>query len=321
MSGDTWARWTVPEGLGSPRLDKYAADHLDWPRNRITRRLDDGKVLLDGKPAKGSAKVRAGQSVAVDMAGTAAGAEMVPEDGELEILHQDSDVVVLIKPAGLAVHPGAGRDTGTLAHRLIHHFPEMIGVGGPGRPGIVHRLDLDTTGVMVLARSDRAYRRLSTDFAERQVEKFYLAVVHGRVKETMKIDLPIGRHPQDRKKMTIRPEGRPSVSHLVPLAHRDAVASAVRVGLETGRTHQIRVHMKAVRHPLVGDPLYGEARWKGAPKLFHKTLERFPRPALHAHRLAFSHPADQRPMVFEAPVPADMAELWRKLSGDPWPAD
>ena len=314
--------WTYePEDGAGARVDKHVAEHLDQPRSRIQRWLQDGAVRVDGQVAKASTKLSPGQTVELRLPETAPTSDLEAEEGDVARLFEDEHLVVLNKPAGLAVHPGAGRETGTLAQRLLFHYPEIAAVGGPGRPGIVHRLDLDTTGVMVIARTDAAYLALAAAFAERRVDKHYVAVAHGRLTDTVRVDLPIGRHAQDRKKMTVRRDGRPSISHVSPLAHVGAVASVVSIGLETGRTHQIRVHMKALRHPLVGDPLYGEARWKGAPRLYQRTLERFPRPALHAHRLAFEHPIDGSPMAFEAPVPDDLLALWRKLSGGPWPGD
>lgn len=241
---------------------------------------------------------------------------VVAEPGVLRILHQDPHLVVLDKPAELAVHPGAGRSTGTMAHRILHHFPETGQVGGPGRPGIVHRLDLGTTGCLVVARTEAAYLGLTRAFANREIDKTYLAVVHGIPATHATIDAPIARHPQDRKKMTVRPSergGKPAVSHYCRLASAGQVASLLAVDIETGRTHQIRVHLKYVGHPIVGDPVYGEARWRGMPSRYQRPLRDFGRPALHALRLAFAHPIDHSRIVVEAPVPDDMMKLWSSL--------
>ena len=313
-------RWTVEDAAGV-RLDKHIAEHLELPRSRVQKWLQDGAVQVDGRAAKGSSKTVAGQVIEVQVPDGPGEERVEPEDGPLDVIFEDEHLIVVHKPSGLAVHPGAGRPDGTLANRLLFRYPEIAGIGGAGRPGIVHRLDIDTTGVMVIARSDAAYLALASAFAERRVDKIYVAVAHGRLQGTVRVDLPIGRHAQDRKKMTVRQDGRPSVSHVTLLGHVEAVASAVQIGLETGRTHQIRVHLKALRHPLIGDPLYGEARWKGAPKRFHRTLERFPRPALHAHRLTFDHPTSGDAMEFVAPVPEDLRSLWHKLAGEDWPTE
>lgn len=311
--------WRVPPETADQRLDKYVAQHLGCPRNRVQRWLKESRVHVDGKPAKAGTTVQPGRLIRVEPPTTTDDERVVAENGPLDVVFEDSHLVVIHKPPGLAVHPGAGRSTGTLANHMIYRYPEMQGVGGPGRPGIVHRLDLDTTGVMVVARTDEAYLGLSEAFAKRRVGKTYQAVAHGTMKEARTVEEPIGRHPRDRKKMTIRSDGKPAISHIKPLAVVDGAASVVEIDLETGRTHQIRVHLKHIRHPLVGDPVYGEARWKGAPTRFRKTLERFPRPALHARRLRLDHPISGETLIFEAPVPEDLIELWRKLSKNEWP--
>jgi len=242
-----------------------------------------------------------------------------PEEGDLRVLYEDADLVVLDKPAGLTVHPGAGRPTGTLAHHLLARYPEMAGVGGPGRPGIVHRLDQGTSGVIVVARTAAAYHRLARAFAAREVDKRYLAIVYGEPKPASgMIDAPIGRHATKRTEMTVRRDGRPARTGYRTLGTRAGI-SLVELDLATGRTHQIRVHLKHLGHPLVGDPLYGEARWKGLPKPMQPILRDFPRPALHAWRLGFAHPMDGRRLELQAPVPADLRELWEKATGAGWP--
>jgi 23S rRNA pseudouridine1911/1915/1917 synthase len=231
-------------------------------------------------------------------------------------LHEDAALVVIDKPPGLAVHPGAGRATGTLAHHLLDRYPEMAGVGGPGRPGIVHRLDQGTSGALVVARTPAAYARLSRAFAAREVEKRYLGIAYGAPEPPAgTIAAPIGRHPQRRQEMAVRPGGRPARTGYRTLAAGAGIA-LLEMDLATGRTHQIRVHLKSIGHPLVGDPLYGEARWKGLPRPVQAALRDFPRPALHAWRLAFTHPATGEPLAFEAPVPEDLRELWEKVTGE-----
>jgi 23S rRNA pseudouridine1911/1915/1917 synthase len=310
--------WTVGSADAGERLDRHVAARLDAPRNQVQRWIRDGHVRIDGKEARPSHSIVEGERI--DCAPPAPRDDRVaPEEGDLRILHEDADLVVLDKPAGLTVHPGAGRATGTLAHRLLARYPEMAGVGGPGRPGIVHRLDQGTSGVLVVARTSAAYHRLTRAFAAREVDKRYLAVVYGEPRPVQgTIDAPIGRHAVRRKEMTVRADGRPSRTGYRTLAVRAGI-SLVELDLATGRTHQIRVHLKHLGHPLVGDAVYGEARWKGLPKPVQAGLRDFSRPALHAWRLALKHPADGRPLAFEAPVPEDLRELWEGVTGSDWP--
>lgn len=300
--------WSVgPEDAGE-RLDRHVAARLDAPRNQVQRWIRDGHVRVHGRESKPSYEVTAGDLVACEPP-EPRDDRVVPEEGDLRILHEDADLVALDKPAGLTVHPGAGRTTGTLAHHLLARYPEMAGVGGPGRPGIVHRLDQGTSGVMIVARTAAAYQRLSRAFAAREVDKRYLAIVYGAPPKEGWIDAPIGRHALRRKEMAVRLDGRPARTGYRTLASKGGI-SLVELDLATGRTHQIRVHMKHLNHPLVGDPVYGEARWKGLPKSAQARLRDFPRPALHAWRLALKHPIRGEPLAFEAPVPEDLRELW-----------
>jgi 23S rRNA pseudouridine1911/1915/1917 synthase len=306
--------WTVgPEDAGE-RLDRHVAARLDIPRNQVQRWIQDGLVRVGGRPAKASHPVAEGDAIDCNPP-EPVDDRVHPEEGNLRILYENSDLVVLDKPAGLTVHPGAGRPTGTLAHHLLARYPEMVGVGGPGRPGIVHRLDQGTSGVIVVARTAAAYHRLTRAFAAREVDKRYLAIAYGEPKPSSgMIDAPIGRHATRRKEMTVRSDrggGRPARTGYRTLAARAGI-SLVELDLATGRTHQIRVHLKHLGHPLVGDPLYGEARWKGLPKPMQPVLRDFPRPALHAWRLGFEG------REFEAPVPADLRELWEKATGTGW---
>lgn len=306
-------------GQEPTRIDRFLAEALALPRNRIQRYIEQGRVEVGGRTVpRTSTLIHAGQQVRV-LPPPRVDERIVPEEGPLEILYQDDDLIAIDKSAGIAVHPGAGRPTGTLVHFLLHRYPELVGVGGPGRPGIVHRLDLDTTGVLLVARNDFAYQALQRLFAERQLEKTYLALVHGEPKENRgRIDLPIGRHQGERQKMAIRENGRPAVTRWELVAGRKAF-SLLRFGLETGRTHQIRVHAKAIGHPLIGDPVYGEARWRAAPRPLQRILASFSRPALHARRLAFLHPRSHKRLEIEAPVPQDLQDLWQNLAGKPWP--
>jgi 23S rRNA pseudouridine1911/1915/1917 synthase len=318
--------WIVgPESAGE-RLDRHLAAACQLPRNQVQQWIRAGHVLLNGQPAKPAQEVAAGDRVECQPPAPRAGpwGAMVPEPGDLAVLHEDAELVVLDKPAGLTVHPGAGRATGTLAHQLLARYPEIAGVGGPGRPGIVHRLDLGTSGVIVVARTAAAYQWLSRAFAGRTVAKRYLGIVHGRPAAGSGIvDAPIGRHRERRQQMTVRTGGRPARTGYRTLAARDGIA-LLELDLATGRTHQIRVHLKSIGHPLVGDPVYGEARHRALPRSLQAPLRDFPRPALHAWRLALPPPpgaaAGAPPLRFEAPVPQDLRELWLAVTGAPFPA-
>ncbi|MDX1997856.1 MAG: RluA family pseudouridine synthase [Thermoanaerobaculia bacterium] len=306
--------WTVPPESAGTRLDRHVAEFVGESRNAVQRWIDEGRLWLEGKPAKASTTLKGGEQLALERP-PRQDQRIQPEAGELAILHSDPDLIVLDKPAGLTVHPGAGRATGTLVHRLLARYPELAGVGGPGRPGIVHRLDKDTTGVLVVARTPAAYQTLSRAFSSRAVAKTYLAVVYGTPREPAgTINRPIGRHAEHRKEMTVRPDGRPAVSHYRTRSSRGGL-SWLEVDIETGRTHQIRVHLKALGHPLVGDAVYGEARWRGLPRPVQKPLAAFSRPALHAWRLRFRHPGTGEEVAFEAPVPDDLKALWRAVAG------
>lgn len=301
------------------RLDRVLTERLGIPRNQVQHWLRSGRVTREGDRVKGSHHVATGEVYNCDPPRRDLQIGIEAEAGELSILFEDQHLVVLDKPAGLVVHPGAGRRQGTLAHRLLARYPEMAEVGGPGRPGIVHRLDKDTTGVLIVARSADAYQRLSTAFSERRVIKRYLALVYGTPKaEDGKIDRPVGRHPHRRREMTVLPQGRPALTRYRSLASRDGIA-LLELDLATGRTHQIRVHLKSLGHPLIGDPTYGEARWKAMPKRLQSPLSRFARPALHAWCLKLEHPIRHEVMEFEAPLPDDLGSLWQEVTGTPFP--
>ncbi len=311
--------WTVEAAAAGERLDRHVATHLDLPRNQIQRWIRDSRVQVNGALPKPSQAVETGDAIACQPEEPRE-ERVLPEPGELDLLYEDAELVVLAKPADLTVHPGAGRPTGTLAHRLLARYPEMAGVGGPGRPGIVHRLDRDTSGVMVVARTATAYARLARAFAAREVGKRYLAITYGAPRPPAgTITAPIGRHPAKRMEMAVRADGRSARTGYETLAAASGIA-LLALDLHTGRTHQIRVHLKSVGHPLVGDPVYGEARWKAQPRSLQERLRDFPRPALHAFRLAFRHPSTREPLAFEAPVPQDLRELWEGGTGTAFPA-
>jgi 23S rRNA pseudouridine1911/1915/1917 synthase len=315
------AAWTVEPAAAGERLDRHVAARLDAPRNQVQRWIAGGLVRVNGRAAKPSTPVAAGDRI--ECAPPEPKEERVlPERGDLGVLHEDAEIVVLDKPAGLTVHPGAGRATGTLAHHLLDRYPEMAGVGGPGRPGIVHRLDQGTSGVLVVARTPAAYARLSRAFASREVAKLYLGIAYGAPSPVAgTIAAPIGRHPQRRQEMAVlsrgQRRGRPAVTHYRTVAAAAGI-SLLEMDLATGRTHQIRVHLKHIGHPLVGDPVYGEARWKSLPRPVQAPLKDFPRPALHAWRIAFRHPATEELLRFEAPVPEDLRGLWERVTGRVW---
>jgi len=235
---------------------------------------------------------------------------------ELEIVFEDENILVLDKPAGLVIHPAAGNPSGTLVNALLHHCDDLSGIGGVERPGIVHRLDKDTTGLMVVAKNDSAHQRLSLAFRRRQVHKTYLAVCYGvpGARDGV-VDAPIGRHPRERQRMAITPSGR-SARTLYELVEPFEGTALLACRLVTGRTHQIRVHMAHLGHALVGDPLYSGRQWRNLEEPARSACRNFPRQALHAWRLELAHPATGEILSFEAPLPEDMAGLLETLRMD-----
>ena len=293
----------VPDTLAGQRLDRVLAEAAGVPRNQVKGWIETGRVTVDGAAVERPGRLlRAGEELAWS-APPAADPRITGEAGELAILHLDSEIIVLDKPPGLAMHPGAGRSSATLAHRLLGSFPEIAGVGGPGRPGIVHRLDRDTSGVVVVARTAGSYETLQRAFAARQVEKRYLAIAHGRFEPASgRIEQPIARHAVKRKLMAVRSGGRPAVTLYRQLAETQPRRGAgrfalVELDLKTGRTHQIRVHLKHLHHPIAGDATYGSGT-SSAPRL-----------ALHAWRLAFEHPGSGERVEFRTPFPEDLRLL------------
>jgi len=225
----------------------------------------------------------------------------------LEILFQDDDVAVVNKPAGMVVHPAAGHSSGTLVNALLHHLSGLSGIGGELRPGIVHRLDRGTSGVMVVAKHDRAHQELSRQFHDREVEKEYIALVWGVVQAGRRIDAAIGRDPSDRQKMSSRAKyAREAVTRITRAMHLPGL-TLCQVAIHTGRTHQIRVHLSAIGHPVVGDSVYGGVHRRVPGDI--RAVQRLERPFLHAARLAFTHPRDGRRMEFTAPLPDDLQDV------------
>lgn len=317
MSDRTWT--VAPEAEGE-RLDRHVTARIGAARNQVQKWIADRRVLLNGRPAGAATRVAAGDAVRVEPPPPSPPGRIEPQPGPLAVLYEDEHLIAIDKPAGLVVHPGAGRRSGTLVHRLLAAYPDLSGVGGPDRPGIVHRLDRDTTGVLIVARTQEAHRTLSRAFARRRVEKTYLALAWGTPPPEMIVDAPVGRHPTQRTRMTVLPEGRPARSIVSRLALAAGVA-ALAVRIETGRTHQIRVHLKHRGHPLLGDPVYGEKRWRDLEEPRRSVVRAFPRPALHAWRLVVPHPATGERLALEAPPPPDLLRLWEDLGGEPLALD
>jgi 23S rRNA pseudouridine1911/1915/1917 synthase len=234
-------------------------------------------------------------------------------------MFQDQDIVVVDKPAGMVVHPAAGHSSGTLVNALLHHVTDLSGVGGELRPGIVHRLDRGTSGLMVVAKNDRAHQELARQFTDREIDKEYIALVWGVVQAGRRIDAAIGRDPAHRQKMSTRARRARSAVTRVTFAHHFKGVSLLKVAIATGRTHQIRVHLSAIGHPIVGDPVYGGTRRRVAGSL--RAVLRLERPFLHSARLAFTHPGDGRRVEFEAPLPLDLQsvldEIREQQEGEP----
>lgn len=293
------------------RLDRALGELFpEHSRNALARLVDEGHVRIDGiRATKPSQRVAAGQSIDVDFPPPAS-ATIDAQDVPLTILHEDADIVVIDKPAGLVVHPAAGHHDGTLVNALLFHVHDLSGVGGEIRPGIVHRLDKDTSGVMVIAKHDEAHRKLTAQWGTDAVRKEYLALVYGTpAADRGTIDAPIGRDPKDRKRMAIVGNGRNAITDY-EVVSRYRYVSMIRCRLRTGRTHQIRVHLKHLGHPIVGDPAYSGPQWRGIPdKKLQKALASLHRQALHATRITFPHPRSGAMVTFQAEMPGDIQAL------------
>ena len=305
---------TVPANAAGRRFDAVLAELFpQYSRSRLAEWIKSGDALLEGARARPRDPVRGGEAVSlavVEPVQTHAVAEDIP----LAVLHEDASVLVIDKPAGLVVHPGAGNPAGTLVNALLHRDPSL---GKLPRAGIVHRLDKDTSGAMVVARTLEAHTALVAQLSAREVHRQYLAIVAGALVSGGTADAAIDRHPRDRLRMAVREDGKDAVTHF-RLRERFRAHTALECRLETGRTHQIRVHMAHLRHPIVGDPLYGGSLKlpKGASEALVAALRGFRRQALHAEVLEFAHPASGQPLRCEAPLPADMRELMRALRED-----
>ncbi len=295
----------VPAGSGSGRFDTLLFELFPEDvasRSRAQKLIEDGEALVDGKRLKPGFAVRPGSIVTLNVTCPEEW-NASPEDIPIDVVYEDSDLIVVNKPRGMVVHPAAGNMTGTLVNALLYHCRDLSGIGGVLRPGIVHRIDKDTTGLLVVAKNDRTHVALSQELKDRSMHRIYMAVAEGIVRpEEGKIDAPIGRSPRDRKKMAVVPSGRRAVTNYRVLAESTndpkERLSLLGLVLDTGRTHQIRVHLRHIGHPVAGDPVYGLRKSRGMEGQ-----------ALHAGMLIFTHPGTGEKMRFSCPPPEDMESL------------
>jgi 23S rRNA pseudouridine1911/1915/1917 synthase len=315
----------IPPGSGAERLDRALARILAGRESRtsVARLIRAGHVLVNGRPAKPAQEVAAGDTIEIGEAPREP-SDLLPEDLPLGVLHEDDHLLVVDKPAGMRTHPAGPIRTGTLVNALLHRGRDLSGVAGALRPGIVHRLDKGTSGLLLVAKDDETHRRLAAALAAREVRRTYEAVVWGRLPGRLTIEAPIGRHPRDRKRMAVSERGKPARTHVRALLATEA-ASHVEIRLDTGRTHQIRVHLAHRGHPLVGDASYGSRRRalenasSSARHAADDMARCIDRPALHSIRLEFDHPWTGAPLIVECPLPDDFARLLRLLAA-PSPA-
>lgn len=306
--------FTLQAKHAARRVDQVLCELLpDFSRSYLQSCLDKGQVLLNGEKVKRSQKVKGFESLQVRLEEQTAH-EVIAQDIPLDIVYRDDALIVVNKPAGLVVHPAAGNPDGTLQNALLHHFPDLESLP---RAGIVHRLDKDTTGLMVVAANRKSHAALVNALQLREVKRQYFALAKGELGEEGDIDQPVGRHPRDRKKMAVVAGGKPAVTHYA-IAAQYPYVTALDVQLETGRTHQIRVHMNWLGYPLVGDPVYGaKRRWPiHMPATLKEILDAFPRQALHARALGFTHPNDGREMMFKVPLPEDLGLLLQQIEAE-----
>ena len=309
----TRLEFTAEAENAGDRLDRFLTSQIpDYSRSQIQRLIEDGHVTHSRhKKVKANNDIREGDVIGVALPEAQPSAAQ-PEDLPLDILFNDRDIVVVNKPAGMVVHPAAGNPTGTLVNALLHHVKDLSGVGGEVRPGIVHRLDKGTSGVMVVAKNDEAHKELARQFHDREVEKEYVALAWGLVQQRKRINAAIGRDPKNRVKMTTRRDDRArSAVTRVTWARDLKGVTVLRVAIATGRTHQIRVHLSAIGHPIVGDALYGGVHRRVPHPL--RAVTKLSRPFLHAERLAFTHPRTQERLEFSAPLPEDLEAVLMKL--------
>ncbi len=312
-------RVVVPEARAHVRVDKFLAEEIPTlSRSRIQKLIEEHCVIIDGEPAKASRPVQAGEHIEVRIPKPQK-LEILPEPIPLDIVYEDEYLIVVNKPAGMVVHPAFANYSGTLVNALLHHCRWLSGIGGVERPGIVHRLDKDTSGLLVVAKDDVTHRALSQQFAEKTSEREYWAVVWGHFRrKSGRIDAEIGRSPKDRTRMTIQSGGKVAITHYEVLEEFH-LCTLVACRLETGRTHQIRVHLSHIGHPVFGDATYGGRgrRVTGLSRhdreLAVEWLRKMPRQALHAKTLGFVHPVKGEKMRFESELPEDMRQLLAEL--------
>ena len=302
-------RFRIPDPLGGERLDRIVAASVEGLSRTAARKLiAEGRILVQGNRMEPDSRPKAG----LEVEGTLPEPPprtLAPESFDLDILYEDDHLMVIDKPSGVSVHPGAGRREGTLVNQLLGSGRALSTVGGPERPGIVHRLDLETSGCLLVACTDQAHHGLAAQFQSRTIDKEYRALVWGNLaRSSGRIDAPIGRHPVHRTRMAVRQRtGRAAVTQYTVVARAPGV-SWLALRLLTGRTHQIRVHMASLGHPVAGDPVYGR-RPGNSPPAAVRALEHCPRLVLHASRLAFDHPVHHRRLEVESPLPDDIANL------------
>ena len=332
---DSTHAFTAAPEAADLRLDQYLAQAIpDISRARVQLLIEHGQVRVNGQPPKAKLKLQGGEQVEIEGAPHPPPLHAFPEDIPLTILHEDKHLAIIDKPAGMMVHAGSGsaapgevdeRNSGTLVNALLHHFNKLSNVGGELRPGIVHRLDKQTSGIIVVAKDDSTHRKLGDMFTARELEKTYVALVHGRLaKDSITVKLPIGRDLVRRTRMTTRrsaeSEGvRPAVSHVTVLERIHSPLygdfTLVEVRIETGRTHQIRVHLQALGHPVVGDTLYGAPHHIGQPPSTFSLDRNF----LHAARLAFTHPQTGKALAVESSLPMQLTQFLAVIRADKWP--
>jgi 23S rRNA pseudouridine1911/1915/1917 synthase len=309
--------FVVPDGCAGLRFDQALAQLLpEYSRSRLQEWIVQGQATLDGAAATAKQKVWGGEAIAVLLQSHPSEQPYLAEDIALDVVYEDDSILVINKPAGLVVHPGSGNWEGTLLNALLHHAPQLAEVP---RAGIVHRLDKDTSGLLVVAKTLTAQTHLVRQLQARTVKREYLALVWGELRHGGKVDEPIDRHPAQRVKMAVVEGGKPAVTHYQVEESFPAASTGsgqgctlLRCRLETGRTHQIRVHMAHIKHPLVGDSVYQKGAHKCVPEL-RELLHGFPRQALHATRLALEHPVSGEIMEWHVPLPEDMTQLLQQI--------
>ncbi len=305
----------IPQELAGTRLDRALASLFpEFSRSRLSEWIRQGLVTVDARARRPRDRVAGGERVELEIAPAADSERWQAQAMDIAVVYQDQHLLVVDKPAGLVVHPGAGNPDGTLVNALLHRDPELIRVP---RAGVVHRLDKNTSGLLVVARTLLAHKRLVSALKDRQVEREYLAVVHGLLRAGGRVDAPVGRHRVHRTRMAVNDAGRPAATRY-RVERRFRAHSLLRLALESGRTHQIRVHMAHIDHPLVGDPVYG-GRLRlpaGAGTELTERLRAFKRQALHAEQLKLRHPVSEQAMHWQSPLPPDMRELLAALEED-----